>query len=314
MSLTFAQKLQRMPAPGGAGCHTYLLSAANVGVREGLEDDAIFDALRVAIPPGGREVPDREIMAAVRKARSDGGKLPTAIAKAFATAPAFYGEALRAALASESADATGAELRVMSRTPIPDTPGAQFRAFVSTLYDADDLIYTGTDMAGSILPAGQLAGVDAPGPKFIPNPLTGAPAKTKDGARESLRCDGAVAAYRYALVEMDGVPLGLQTQIWTTIVRLGLLPVSAVTYSGGKSLHGLLRLSNIVTPEDWDQVVKADLFPRTVIPLGGDKSCANPSRLSRTPGAQESERGVQWLLFLDGSRFTVNPVNRTCKP
>jgi hypothetical protein len=64
--------LKQILAPGkGLGCHTSLLSVANLGILAGIAPQDIFDDIRCHIPPGLRKVSDREIMDAVNKALAD---------------------------------------------------------------------------------------------------------------------------------------------------------------------------------------------------------------------------------------------------
>ena len=62
--------LHHVPAPG-CGCHTGLLSVANLGALAGLDSDQIFDDIRRSIPQGNRKITDREIQDAINKALSD---------------------------------------------------------------------------------------------------------------------------------------------------------------------------------------------------------------------------------------------------
>ena len=66
----FEDACHTLPAPGD-GCHAAILGAANYGVLAGLADAEILAALRIAIKPGARRVPDREIQDAIAKARRD---------------------------------------------------------------------------------------------------------------------------------------------------------------------------------------------------------------------------------------------------
>lgn len=299
--MSFAYKCDNIPAPGGQGCHPALLSAANAGVREGLDDSDIFDGIRDGIPPGTREVPDKEIWDTIRTARADGGTVPRAVSKTFLVPPAIRGAELRADLAAASVDVSGNELRSMSKVTMPVDPNQQFQLFIRSLYHPEDRVYCGPEMSAGaehIHRAGDLATMAPPAVKFVINPLTGDLAVKKDGLGHSYRCDNAVAAYRYMLIEMDGEPVDIQTRIWTTIVRAGLLPVAAVYYSGGKSIHTLIRLSGVQCAADWARVVSESFYPMFAVPLGADGACKNPSRFSRTPGAQEDDRGIQWLLYI----------------
>lgn len=62
--------LNRIPAPGD-GCHTSLLSVANIGMLAGISPEKLFDDMRQAIPEGSRRISDREITDAIHKALAD---------------------------------------------------------------------------------------------------------------------------------------------------------------------------------------------------------------------------------------------------
>jgi hypothetical protein len=134
-------------------------------------------------------------------------------------------------------------------------------------------------------------------PLFLPNPVSSVPAMTKDG-KPSLRCDASVAAYRHAVAEMDKLPLEQQFSFWW---GWGLEAVSAVTFSGNRSLHVLLRI-DAADPDEWERLVRRGLFEQVLIPLGCDGQCKNPGRLSRLAGAVRYDAkvcgGLQRLLFV----------------
>lgn len=97
--------------------------------------------------------------------------------------------------------------------------------------------------------------------------------------------DEGVAAYRHALVEFDSASLEQQF----AVIQATRLPVSAVVYSGGKSLHAWVRVD---APD-------LDTYRRRVgviheLPLlataGMDKANKNPSRLTRLPGARRKDK------------------------
>lgn len=94
--------------------------------------------------------------------------------------------------------------------------------------------------------------------------------------------DEGVAAFRHALVEFDSASLAQQF----AIVLATRLPVSAVVYSGGKSLHAWVRV-DAADRETYKQRVAAI----HALPLlaGMDKANKNPSRLTRLPGARRGD-------------------------
>lgn len=100
-----------------------------------------------------------------------------------------------------------------------------------------------------------------------------------------------VTEYRYALVESDCMDLERQN----AIIRELELPVACLVYSGGKSLHAIVR----VDAANFDEYRKRVDYLYTVCQKNGldiDKQNRNPSRLSRMPGAM---RGKKKQFILD---------------
>ena len=132
------------------------------------------------------------------------------------------------------------------------------------------------------------------GPFWLMNPLSGQPAPYAGGADGcTLRGDGCVASHRFVLCEFDGRTHDEQAAFWLN----ARLPVVAVIDSGGKSLHGWLRV-DCADADAWQREIKDDLYPRLLEPFGADRQCKNAARLSRTPGVM---RGDNWqrLLYLN---------------
>jgi hypothetical protein len=90
------------------------------------------------------------------------------------------------------------------------------------------------------------------------------------------RLDANVTCYRNILIEMDKVSLDKQLEIIKEI------PLTSVTYSGGKSYHCIISLVEpCETREEYDALVSRIY---TKVPEA-DRSARNPSRFSRVPGA-----------------------------
>lgn len=112
------------------------------------------------------------------------------------------------------------------------------------------------------------------------NPMDGRGAKNEN-----------VAAYRYALVESDSLSLEKQNEA----IRKLQLPVATLVYSGGKSLHALVR----VEADNADEYRKRVEFLFRICQKNGlqvDEANKNPSRLSRLPGCI---RGSHKQFLLD---------------
>ena len=176
-----------------------------------------------------------------------------------------------------------------------------------TLYRPDDLIWIGERYDEGILGATIRTAAEwithfrnggKSGPHIIINPLNGIPAPTKMGDKTTLRGDGNVVSYRYAMAEFDDLCREDQIRFWSAVK----LPIVALIDSGGKSVHAWLqvsKLATVVTPEQWQSEVKTRLYDRILTPLRVDSSCSNPSRLSRLPGHYRAEKGAwQRLLWL----------------
>lgn len=100
------------------------------------------------------------------------------------------------------------------------------------------------------------------------NPLDGAGVKNDN-----------VTEFRYALVESDAVDLEKQN----AIVRELELPVACLVYSGGKSIHAIVRI-DATSYEEYRQRVDYlyDVCKKNGLKV--DTQNRNPSRLSRMPG------------------------------
>lgn len=88
-----------------------------------------------------------------------------------------------------------------------------------------------------------------------------------------------VTEYRYALVESDSTDIETQN----AIIRELELPVAVLVYSGGKSVHAIVKIDAV----NYDEYRKRVDYLYSVCQKNGldiDKQNRNPSRLSRLPG------------------------------
>ena len=92
-----------------------------------------------------------------------------------------------------------------------------------------------------------------------------------------------VTEYRYALVESDKIPVEQQNGIMHELQ----LPIAALVFTGGKSLHAIVR----VDAGNYDEYRKRVDFLYNVCDKNGlkvDRNNKNPSRLSRMPGVMRN--------------------------
>jgi len=107
--------------------------------------------------------------------------------------------------------------------------------------------------------------------------------------------DANVTAFRFALLEWDGIPLELQMAFLARVP----LPISAILTSGGKSLHAWIR-TDCGSREEYESCVTK--LRDVLLNFGMDRKNKNPSRLSRLVGVTRvfgaDGDGRQRLLFL----------------
>lgn len=161
--------------------------------------------------------------------------------------PAERGTVAR--LIAEGRGATSKTLREMSPTAIPTTPAEMAAAHLNAL--GADWRYTawagwidGNRKRGGVCSPHALADAIRAGLADIPthvstNPLTGQEGATKDG-KPSFDCAATVAAFPFALLEFDDLPLPDQCAIFAAAIRGGELRVVSLCYTGGKSIHAVV--------------------------------------------------------------------------
>lgn len=283
--------LGSIPAPGGAGCHTALLSVANYGILSGIEPEQLHRDIRTAIPQGGRFVPDKEIHEAIKKAASDieiksdyrgSYKFNICIPeKPKQIILADYTQKL----IDRAADVDEAYIWELSPVRLTDDPLNDWRLLIEMLFKPSDFVFIG-DLYSTQIRAAEAVLMDKePAGMYIcPNPFN------PQGKRQ----DSDVVEFRYCIVEFDNIPIDQQLKFWAMIP----LPVAALIFTGNKSIHALIELSGINSLEDWNRIVKAELYSKRLAPLGVDTACGNPSRTTRTPSVPRGDN-MQKLLYLN---------------
>lgn len=111
------------------------------------------------------------------------------------------------------------------------------------------------------------------------NPMNGNGAKNSD-----------VTSYRYTLIESDKMSVSKQI----AMIRALELPVAALVYSGGKSVHAIVR----VDADTFKQYQQRVQFIYEICEKNGfkvDTQNKNPSRLSRMPGEYRGDK-KQFLI------------------
>ena len=300
----FYEYISTLPPPGyGNGLHGMLLGAANFGVAANLGQEQIFNAIKTAIPSGGRQVKDTEIQSAIEKALSDGNKPGELWTPKGDTT--LYDPRFRDDLILSGQNITEEALMELSIPELRECPiESHGGLLLGKIYQATEIIFIGETWDKLIGRRDQWIdtlrqGIEL-GPHIIPNTLKNFPAERTDG-KPSERCDNSVSEMRFTMAEFDDWEINDQLAFWAAID----LPIAALIHSGGKSVHAWIRV-DVSSRREWDMVVKDQLYLQRLIPLGVDPSCKNPARLSRMPGYFRAENNCwQRLLYLqpDGRRI-----------
>ena len=149
------------------------------------------------------------------------------------------------------------------------------------------------------------------------NPFTGASENRADG-KQHLATNATVAAFAHALMEFDEMPLSDQCAFWYGALTLYRLPVVALVYSGGKSIHGVVRV-DCATRAEFDKA--ADLARRTFATSPNPsmrldvQSLALPIAGARLAGCVRADtRRAQRLLYLARTATPQAQETPTARP
>lgn len=146
------------------------------------------------------------------------------------------------------------------------------------------------------------------------NPLTGRQGTTSDG-RPSFTSLDCVAAYRYALIEFDHLPIKKQCAFWRGWLAdpERAAAVAALVFSGNKSIHGLVRtgadeitapkverdLRDLLCADPEEKTIVEDGKQKLVYPYRADHNTLKPHGGTRLAGAMRRPSGnKQELLYL----------------
>lgn len=225
---------------------------------------------------------------------------------------------------------TSADLIDLSPVSVKDfteSPEAVTFAFVSTLWKPDEFLH----VFGSVHHRRAEIGVDLrtrdewlatlaskkplPGDCIGKNPYTGIEGSNGEG-RASFTAKECVAEYRYALIEFDHLPLQEQAAFWRGFISRPKLAtqLAALTYSGGKSIHGLIRTNAdrlmapsverslrglFCTDPEKRTRQKDDGTSEDFYPYRADPATLKPHGGTRLAGARRGCRGrMQNLIYL----------------
>jgi hypothetical protein len=274
-----------------------------------LSDCQIHDDIRGAIPGGDRRVTDKEIRDAVTKARRE--FKPNSPLTSYTPTyrptpkPLIDGPATLRKLIDAGAGTTAEDITALSPVTIDWEPGYLDSLAVLSLYDGEERVYIGEKFGRTVKAVSEWREeiqslCRASYPHIAPNPVDGIAHDIGTG-KPSFRCDAAVSAFRFAVVEFDSLTKPDQLAFWGAVISKQLLNVALLMDSGGKSIHALLRI-DLPDRNEWEKVVGGQFYGEAGVftAMGADRACRNPSRLSRLAGHYRKEKNAwQKLLYLN---------------
>ena len=296
--------------PPGTGYHSMIFHVACCAKEAILPPESVVHDIRQNTVPGKRIVYPKEITDAVSKAYgtfTSRNMRPSSSIKREDPIFKIDPDALDK-ITADFIGITEADLLETSPIQIPESPFSHWGYALSYLYKPIDYLYVGPDRGAGgryVKPFLHVLEILENNPHGLPdypylivNPLTGVEAPCKDGKKMSFRADSCVADYRFCVVEFDSIPIDRQFAFWAAMLMKSF-PVAALVHSGGKSVHGWIRVL-CKNYQEWQQKVEKELFQEMLTPLGADRMCRNPSRMSRLPGHFRADKG-QWqrLIYLN---------------
>lgn len=271
----FERLLTDLPAPG-AGFNPSLMPLAHAAQMCGMSDTDFVAAVCGAVKPGQRAVNESELKRAFNRTW-DGNASARSVKPRIVKNFELRDRVIQA----------GREAGRWWDPVLPMARNEMMARQIESLFLPDDRLWLGnaeknTPIRGQIMGAAEWARraragwVQSSYHHLILNPL-GREGMTKDG-KPSTTADANVMRTDNMLIEFDeGLSLEEQLDFWAGIEEPRL---RCLTYSGGKSVHAVLYVGDMV----WSEAVS--LFrDRIYGPLGVDRAVFTPCRRARLAGA-----------------------------
>lgn len=217
-----------------------------------------------------------------------------------------YTNEVRETIALGQEVSTSADLMQLSPASTVNLHGnGAARALLAAMFKPSDLILVGTMKYGvderNLRPAAEWM-TDANLTEWEQvkiNPFSGKEAEggIKGRTRIGEKC---LARFPLTLLEFDNLPLADQVRFWAGMVKHDM-PIVAIVYSGGKSLHGLIRVGATDERTWWRRCedAKARYCADPEISYRADCQALRPAVGIRLAGAiRQDTRREQRLLYL----------------
>ena len=297
------------------GRNNELVRIALFGLNAGVAPDQIAEDLQNA---GGEPMLSRdETVRAVGAAQRRIGDRSAPARKPVPSPPTEGERSFVPRMLEAGRGFTVESLRNASPVPLLDTQHDQALAFLTAIaLPQDGYIFSGSKYDARtrerlLTPRELIERLKTGIPEYIiPNAFTGKPGQVygRDGTpHDSYACNTVLQSRRFAVLEFDAMPLPEQVEFFAGIIRTGSLPLRSLVYSGGKSIHGLVELTERRTPEgpdrghwdeQWRQLARLCCSHEDNL-FHADIACRDATRLTRMAGAVRTDNNKrQTLLWL----------------
>lgn len=288
----YEESLSNAPGRGG-GLHQHIMSTACLGVIAEIPPALIIQDMEQRFD----KIKPNEALDAVKKASSMEFSKEDYIFQPTAKKPAKKQPTIDDFIKNTS----GGLYELSERSPyyLGETTDDDAKQALMVLYGPSEYLFIGNVFDTEVKTVKEWLNTDLSSfAHIIPNPMTGKEGLT-DMAKISYRCENTVADARFAVCEMDDVPIEKQALFWHECLNIGI-PIAAIVHSGKKSLHAWMRVDCGTDVNKWNELVRDWWFKDFGIKYGLDSACQNRSRLSRLPGHRRDGAGIQELIYLNG--------------
>ncbi len=282
------------PCPAsGQGCHSWMYGAAHALVANSYDDQFIDQWITHYLerPPQPREIADT-----VSKVRAEVEGLIEPKARV-SLKRAFDPEKLKALTAEGPLPVE--DFLQSSPVAVADITASEF---LRRLYPKQaNIIFTDQQSQGKLvwnetmpdLLVDNAITKNTEGAWIMVNPVNGKFLAIPRLGKKSQRAEENLVAYEYLLIESDSVEM----ELWLRVLTKLDLPIVAVTTSGSKSAHALVRVGQ---KDREGYLARASEIADLVVPLGADPAAMSAVRLTRVPGCMRRDTGKpQQLIYFN---------------
>lgn len=175
-----------------------------------------------------------------------------------------------------------------------DPAGISATDFLSRLYNAQAgervLVFSQYKSQGqAVWPAESIPTSGPEGIWFLAQPVDGQLRPNPRLGKMSRRSEESVLAWRWMVLESDDAPL----RLWLAALSKVVPRIAAITTSGGRSVHALVRV-DAPSKKAWDEQKKRILG---LVTVGADPGALSAVRLTRLPACWRGNKEQKLLYF-----------------